>query len=289
MSKSSTFASRLINSEKQNFAHMEKKKREAYPEPEPEPEPESEPRPKTLYGQQSSSSIYRKVSSSQPYSSYYSSLPGYRYKRSPEPEPEPESEPLPRYQSQSGQADGGYQGSYRGSKTRYTYGGYLHRHKRDTSRLENNDVAVLKEGKIVYKTIYDKLTDMVKTTKLNRRSKRSVSTNTRKQPSYIAPDIADGTLHKTQDRSKRHINMEVLMEVLGKKKRPNKPELLYMTAKIKPKEKIYAKLHMHTIDYQDHTPVVASHDEHPEYGADSQVSGDGYVATDSNRNIMSKA
>merc|ERR1719186_1462863 len=170
MSKSSTFASKLINSEK----HMEKKKREAYPEP--EPEPESEPRPKTFYGQQSSSSISRKVSSSQPYSSYYSSLPGYRYKRSPEPEPEPESEPpLPRYQSQSGQADGGYQ-----SKTRYTYGGYLHMYKRDTSRLENNDVAVLKEGKIVYKTIYDKLTDMVKTTKLNRRSKRSASTINRK-------------------------------------------------------------------------------------------------------------
>ena len=88
MSKSSTFASKLINSEK----HMEKKKREAYPEPEPEPEPESGPRRKTFYGQQPSSSVSRKVSSSQPYSSYYSSLPGYRYKRSPEPEPEPEPE-----------------------------------------------------------------------------------------------------------------------------------------------------------------------------------------------------
>merc|ERR1719186_1636879 len=249
----------LIKSEK----HMEKKKREAYPEP--EPEPESEPRPKTFYGQQSSS------------------LPGYRYKRSPEPEPEPESEPpLPRYPSQSGQADGGYQ-----SKTRYTYCGYLHRYKRDTSRLENNDVAVLKEGKIVYKTIYDKLTDMVKTTKLNRRSKRSVSTNNHKQPSYIATDIADGTLHKTQDRSKRHINMEVLMEVLGKKKRPNKPELLYMTAKIEPKEKVYTKLP--TMDYQDHKPVVASPDGHPEYEADSPVSVDGYVVTDSYRKTMSKA
>ena len=268
-SKSSYLPSK--SNEKLNLETKRLFTRDAYPEP--EPEPEIEPRPRSFFGQQSSSR-----SSGLSHNSYYFSQTGYRYKRSPEPQPEPEPEPVlePQTRYQAGHGYSSYQGSSGSSKTRYGYGGYLNRYRRDTSRLENNDVEVLKEGKVVYETIYNKLTDMVKTTKQNRRAKRSASSDNRKQPSYYAPDFPDSPDYKTHHRRKRHINMEVLMEVLGKRKKIEKPELVYMTAKIEPKKKVTS---------QDEHPGHEAHESH-QHG---KVSSLGYEATDSYSKTMSKA
>merc|ERR1719508_120677 len=261
-SKSSSFPSK--SNEKLNLEGKRLFIREAYPEP--EPEPETEPRQRSFFGQQSSSS-----SSGLSHNSYYFSQTGYRYKRSPEPEPEPEPElePHTRYQARHGYSS--YQSSSGSSKTRYGYGGYLHRYRRDTSRLENNDVEVLKEGKVVYETIYNKLTDMVKTTKQNRRAKRSASSDNRKQPSYYAPDFPDSPDYNTHHRRKRHVNMEVLMEVLGKGKKIEKPELVYMTAKIEPKKKVEPKLTYQHQNYysqsQEINAEVTSQEELPGHEA----------------------
>jgi len=289
-SKSSSFPSK--SNEKLNLGQGKRLFiREAYPEP--EPEPETEPRQRSFFGQQSSSS-----SSGLSHNSYYFSQTGYRYKRSPEPEPEPEPELQHQTRYQAGHGYSNYQGSSGSSKTRYGYGGYLHRYRRDTSRLENNDVEVLKEGKVVYETIYNKLTEMVKTTKQNRRAKRSASSDNRKQPSYYAPDFPDSPDYKTQHRRKRHINMEVLMEVLGKSKKIGKPELVYMTAKIEPKKKVEPKLtYLQQDNYsqsQEINAEVTSQDEYPGHEAHEthqhgQVSSLGYEATDSYSKTMSRA
>ena len=288
-SKSSYLPSK--SNEKLNLETKRLFTRDAYPEP--EPEPEIEPRPRSFFGQQSSSR-----SSGLSHNSYYFSQTGYRYKRSPEPEPEPEPELEPQTRYQAGHGYSSYQGSSGSSKTRYGYGGYLNRYRRDTSRLENNDVEVLKEGKVVYETIYNKLTDMVKTTKQNRRAKRSASSDNRKQPSYYAPDFPDSPDYKTHHRRKRHINMEVLMEVLGKRKKVEKPELVYMTAKIEPKKKVEPKLTYQHQNYysqsQEIKAEVTSQDEHPGHEAHEshqhgKVSSLGYEATDSYSKTMSKA
>eukprot|EP00092_Neocalanus_flemingeri_P038134 GFUD01041507.1.p1 GENE.GFUD01041507.1~~GFUD01041507.1.p1 ORF type:complete len:242 (-),score=50.08 GFUD01041507.1:67-792(-) len=122
-----------------------------------------------------------------PYSLNSPFLSRYRVSRSPEPEPEPE--PQRRHK-------------------------YLNRYRRDASLLDKKNGERMMEGK----TIYHKLTDIVRTIKQDRLVKRSVLTDNRKQPSFYAPDFLPSSDEVLQHRSKRHIakpNRSVLVEVLG--------------------------------------------------------------------------
>ena len=115
---------------------------------------------------------------------------------------------------------GRYGGGNGGGGIRFGYSGSWHRHRRSLDELQAENVQMLEEGKVPYKNIYNKVAEMVKTTK----QERSPS----KQPTFSAPPSSISSSSRT--RPKRHINMDTLMKLVGMNRKVEHPEVLYMSA-----------------------------------------------------------
>ena len=108
----------------------------------------------------------------------------------------------------------------------------IRKHRRSTSSMEEKSSA---EGDTGYKkNVQDDITNM-----MIKRSKQKRSA--RKKPSYYAPDYSTSEDNAVHHRSKRSflINWTVLKEVLGwdKRSKSGQPQLVYMTARVKGKQK----------------------------------------------------